>query len=67
MPHDCKGRPVKEGDIVLIKAVVKAVFTGEFACNFNCAVIDQTHETSDEYKPEITFNSRLVEVQVEAS
>jgi hypothetical protein len=65
MPHDCKRRQVNVGDTVLIRALVESISEGETACNFTVKVIDQVPDTSEEYKPVISFNSRLVEkVQV---
>lgn len=64
MPHDVKGQPLKAGDSVLIRATVKTVYEGEEACNADF-VVDQSPVAPEEYRPQITCNTRLVE-KVEA-
>jgi hypothetical protein len=66
MPHDCKGREVGVGDVVLIYAKVKEVFQSETACNFSCQVLDPNEPPLGEYLPTLTFNTRVAEVAMPA-
>lgn len=60
MPHDSRGNQINVGDEVLIRARVESVTANDTACNVSVQVIDQVPDTGMEYKPLITFNSRLL-------
>jgi hypothetical protein len=60
MPHDRKGSLIQEGDTVIIRAKVTAVYASETACNATFEV-EENPDCPEEYRPQMTFNTRLVE------
>jgi acyl-CoA hydrolase len=59
MPHDCNGNKVEAGDIVTFRARVRDVYASETACNMTVEVEDE--KGVGEYRPVMTFNTRLCE------
>lgn len=59
MPHDADGSPLKVGDSVIIRAVVKTLDQNETACNATFEFVDIA--AIGEYRPVVCCNTRLVE------
>ncbi len=58
MPHDSKGRLVKEGDLVTLQATIHGISPGEKACNCTFHVLVPPG-IDEEYKPSFAANTRL--------
>lgn len=59
MPHDARGTPLTEGDVVTVTFTVSAVSAGETACNVTLQAI-ATAGFDEPYLPTVSCNSRLV-------
>ena len=62
MPHDSKGRPVGEGDIVLVRCRVNGISASETACNCTFTALDvaaRAPGSDKEYEPTFSGNTSL--------
>lgn len=64
MPHDLNRRQISDGDMILLRGVVKAVHSGEGGCNCNVTIQNGAGEV---YQPEVVMNTKGVEVIKPAS
>lgn len=64
MPHDVNGKIVEIGQEVLIKCIVKQVYTGADYCNAQLETVESMHP--DKYKTTITLNTRQFEITKDA-
>lgn len=64
MPHDVNGKIVEIGQEVLIKCIVKQVYTGADYCNAQLETVENMHP--DKYKTTITLNTRQFEITKDA-
>ncbi len=61
--HDKNGKPVKEGDKVLIEAVIEKTFATEDFCNVQLAIgKDKGENRADNVHATVILNSRQVEL-----
>ncbi len=57
MPHDILGNELREGDVVMMRMRVSAVYPTEKACNVTLVAVDGPES---EYKPVVSCNTKLV-------
>ncbi len=60
MPHDLNGKPVVEGDMVIVRFKVVSVTTGEEYCNASLETLEPMYP--GEHKTALTVNTRQVEI-----